>query len=231
MDFYSYKLHQYSKNKSDLPLEERVFLLKVKAEEQAQSHFDKIKQAYAYELSGSAFSGRVGLASSGRTCMAMYHDMYVEASEDLQRIKDLSPEEYLGTLIASESEAILSYTDQKADEYTSATIKLTRLNTNKGISAKLTNLFGKGDQVREAMTDKIDLLNQQFALAESSQEAWTHMTEESRVEYVLARSENDGIMSFDKAGIEDLGKNLYLMSKESDLSQSGPIDSTPDFAE
>ena len=231
MDFYSYKLHQYSKNKSDLPIEERMIMVKVRAEEQAQNHYDKLRATYIQELSGGVSSGHVGLSSSGRTCMAMYQDMYVEASEDLQKIQNLSPEEYVNTLIASESEAILKYTDQRADEYTGATVKLTRLNTNKGIAAKLTNLFGKGDQIRETMAEKIDLLNQQFTLAEASQETWTHMSEENRVEYVLARSENDGILGFDKEGIESLGKNPYLMSKENDSAQGESLDTTSDFVE
>lgn len=218
MDFYNYKMHVYAKNKSDLPMEERMFSAKLYAEEQAQNEYDNIKELYTRTLSAAPISGHMSI-SSGRMAAAIYQDMLVDASNKLARIQGQSVVEYFEDLEKQETIAIENYTENKIAEYAETSRELTRLNKNKGISAKLTNFFGQGEQRVTELSQEMDVLCEQYSVAQDSTESWSYMTQNERMEYLLGRSEVDKITSFDQNGIDTLGKSLSLMRRQGEFAQ------------
>ncbi len=223
MDFYSYKLHLYSQNKSDLPMEERMYLAKLKAEELAQKEFDSVKELYARTLSSAPISGHVDMVSSGRMAMAIYQDILVGSSNKVATIQGQSVEQFFAALEKLETFSIENYANQKVATYAETTHQLTNLTHNRGLSAKMTNLFGKGDQARADLVEEMDLLCQQYSVAQDSVEAWSYMPQEERFEYLLGRIENDGLIGFDQKGIDGFGRSLNMIRKEGDFSQDAAM--------
>ena len=218
MDFYSYKLHLYSKENNDLPIEERMYRAKMLAEEKAQQEYDRIKENYSYALAVNPAPGYMGSASAGRMAAFTYQELLLNASNTLAAIQGQSVDEYFDSLIAGETSAIADYAKTKVGSYAETTSRLTRLNKNKGIVSKLTNLFGQGEQVREELADEMGLLSQQYTVGEASCATWESMDDKTKIEYLVGRIEVDGVTTFDEKGIDELGKNLYQMQKESETS-------------
>lgn len=218
MDFYSYKLHLYSKENNDLPIEERMYRAKMLAEEKAQQEYDRIKENYSYALAVNPAPGYMGSASAGRMATFTYQELLLNASNTLATIQGQSVDEYFDSLIVGETSAIADYAKTKVGSYAETTSRLTRLNKNKGIVSKLTNLFGQGEQVREELADEMGLLSQQYTVGEASCTTWESMDDKTKIEYLVGRIEVDGVTTFDEKGIDELGKNLYQMQKESETS-------------
>ena len=232
MDFYKYKLHSYSNmEKEDLPLEERMIRAKFSAEEQAQREYERIKESYAQAFASSPVQGHFGSVPSGRMTAAVYQDLLVAASRNLATIQGQSVEEFFTELQRQETIALESYADKKLGEYTTATTKLIKLNGNKGISAKLTNLFGQGESVREGLTGEIELLTQQYTVAQDSLSGWSYMTGEEKAEYLIGRIEVDHLASFDEKGMDNFGVNLEIMRKDIESSQGPAFDNPPSLEE
>lgn len=231
MNFYSYKLNLYSQNKPDLPMSERMYRAKMFAEEQAQLEYENVKNAYTHSLSINPAPGHGGMVAAGRMAAVTYQDLLLEASNKIVTIQAQTPEEYFEGLAQSEFDSIESYSTEKIGRYAEVTTKLTRLNKNKGITAKFTNFFGQADQAREEFTTEMDLLSQQYSVAQVSLESWTCMPQDEKFEYLVGRIENDNLTSFDKNGLEEYTKALSLIGKENATTQDGFVDTTPSLEE
>lgn len=219
MDFYSYKRHAYAKHKSDLPIEERMCSAKLFAEEQAQREHDNIREIYSRTLTTTPISGHMSIESSGRMAMAIYQDMLVEASSKVAKIQGQTVEEYFESLERQEALALENYNNGKIADYANASKQLADLNKNRSLSAKFTNLLGQGDQKREALSEEIDVLCQQYSVAQDSADSWAYMPQEERLDYLLSRIEVEGLTTFDEKGIDSFGKTLSMMRKEGEFSQ------------
>lgn len=219
MDFYSYKRHLYAKHKSDLPIEERMYSAKLFAEEQAQKEYDDIREIYSRSLTATSISGSVSLESSGRMAMAIYQDRLLESSNKVAKIQSQTVEEYFEGLEKQETIALESYNDNKIIEYANTSRQLMDLNKNRGLSAKFTNLLGQGEQKRAELGEELDVLCQQYSVAQDSSDSWSYMSQEERLDYLLSRIEVDGLTTFDEKGIDSFGKTLSLMRKEGEFAQ------------
>ena len=230
MDFYTYKTIEYSQNASSDSLQDRMAKLHAAAvqekEQIFQSAIDTHFQAAASMMPMMEFHGSHRQLQG---TISAHCDVLASTRDERDRLRALTPENFLNELLCKEQDGINGFVDKVAEDYSYKVEKLTKLEANKGIYSKVNSLLGKRDEKIEETASALDLANEQLTIGMQSAETWSKMPYEDKAEYILSRFEQEGSMSFAEEDLFKFANASYQASQAPQYSQV--VGSIEDFIE
>ena len=214
MDFYKYKLQQYSQQNNQLSLQERMQAVKDLVDDQNERKIEGVYNAAPSIFSAAISTRGIDPVSFSRVSSYAYQERMTQAVRESETIAALSAGEYFEFLMQQEGAALEAYSQEKLVNYTSTLQNRTSLINGKGIVAKVASLIGKKEDMEASLTEKLDIETEQFAVAQTSTSAWETMTGEEKTEYLLGRFEVEGLTTFDKEGFDNFGQTIALIKKQ-----------------
>ena len=214
MDFYKYKLQQYSQQNNSLSLQERMQAAKDLVDYQNARRVEGVYESAPTFFSTALSTRGIDPVSFSRVSSYAYQEKMTQAVKENDAISALSAGEYFEFLMQQEGAALEDYSQEKLVNYTNTLQNRTSLINGKGIVAKVASLIGKKEEMETSLTEKLNIETEQFSVAQTSTAAWEKMTGEEKTEYLLGRFEVDGLTAFDKEGIDNFGQTIALIKKE-----------------
>ena len=223
MDFYTYKTIEYSQNTSSNSLNERMAKLHAAAVQEKEQIFQAALDTYF--KAAASMMPMMEFHGSHRQLqgtISAHCDVLASTRDERDRLRDITPENFLNELLWKEQDDINGFVDKVAENYSEKVTTLTKLEANKGIYAKVTSLLGKRDEKIEQVAGELELANEQLTIGMQSADAWKEMSYEDKTEYILSRFEQDGAIRFDEDAVFKFANASYQASQaQAQVENSG----------
>ena len=224
MDFYTHKLTDYRTDSQDYSMQERIYHMYNGLVAQKESRIEELKESYKESLAYGALTNRsVGTHSHLSVTSSVYADLLSQTRAELAEMRQVSPTQYVFSLVGQEDKNIEEYIDEKVEDFDRVKTKCSKYERNSGFGPVLSSLFGTRQEKIQDLRSEVVTLVEDITTGQDALESWEGLPFEDKLEYVVGRYEATGSTTFDKTGIETFARNMSQINQfENDFSMQTP---------
>ena len=219
MNYYELKQKQYSRSlwpTKPLTLEERMINAKKSVDYQKECELNDTVSEYLRALN---------LAYKQNFDPSLLSDSYSKSKieqleEETKAVKRMSPTEYFTKVAEKEEDCLATYVDEKSKLVAQQTKLVQKIESGKGFGNAVRKFFGNLDSYAESASRELETATEQLNNGIETLNAWGEIPSEDKLEYVVARFENERRTELDTAELDIYGIEAFKALKEQDAANA-----------